>query len=282
MTISAPSDGASFPEGTTISFSGTATDVEDGDLTAALSWSSNLDGTLGSGGSHSAVLSEGTHTVTASVTDSGGLPGSRAITVTVEAECTGGGLSESFESGAGGWTTGGLWHLAANSSCAAPGYSSPTRAMVYGQDGGCDYDTGGQTSGDLISPEIAGITAESTLSFDYFRQVENEPSFEVDTTEVAVAVAGTSTWTTVWSRDSTTASENAWTASGPISLAAWAGETVRLRFRFDSVDEIANDYVGWLVDDVEVTGDCQSGGVIFKDAFESGNLSAWSDVVGGP
>jgi hypothetical protein len=76
-----------------VGFSGTATDAEDGNLSASLSWTSSLDGTIGSGASFAtSTLSVGTHTVTASVTDSGGLPGSDAITVTVE-EDTGGGCT---------------------------------------------------------------------------------------------------------------------------------------------------------------------------------------------
>ncbi len=85
VTITAPANGASFDQGTAISFAGSASDPEDGSLTASLSWSSNLDGVIGAGGSFSAVLSLGSHTVTASVTDSGGLVGSSAINVTVNA-----------------------------------------------------------------------------------------------------------------------------------------------------------------------------------------------------
>ncbi len=99
VTITAPADGSSFAEGASIGFAGTATDAEDGDLTAGLTWTSDLDGAIGSGGSFSAVLSVGTHAITASVTDSGGLGGSDQITVTVDAVAPSGGdllLSEVF------------------------------------------------------------------------------------------------------------------------------------------------------------------------------------------
>lgn len=99
VTITAPTSGSVFTEGASIAFAGTATDAEDGDLTAALSWSSDLDGPIGSGGSFAAVLSVGTHTVTASVTDSGGLEGLDAITVHVDPATPSGGdlrLSEVF------------------------------------------------------------------------------------------------------------------------------------------------------------------------------------------
>ncbi len=86
VTITAPADGLSVVEGTNITFTGTATDIEDGTLTSNLSWDSNLDNNIGNGGSFSTTgLSTGTHTITASVTDSHGAPGSDQITVTVTA-----------------------------------------------------------------------------------------------------------------------------------------------------------------------------------------------------
>jgi hypothetical protein len=87
VTITAPADGSTFTEGTSVGFSGTASDAEDGDLSSSLSWSSDLDGAIGSGASFStSTLSVGSHTVTASVTDSGGLGGSDSIGVTIEAD----------------------------------------------------------------------------------------------------------------------------------------------------------------------------------------------------
>jgi subtilisin family serine protease len=83
VTITEPADGASFDSGTSISFAGSASDTEDGDLTASLVWTSDLDGEIGTGGSFSAVLSDGTHTITAEVTDSAGNTGSDSITLTV-------------------------------------------------------------------------------------------------------------------------------------------------------------------------------------------------------
>ena len=73
VMIDAPVDGSTFIEGDSISFNGTASDFEDGDLTANIAWASDLDGALGNGGSFSrSDLSVGVHTVTATVTDSGG------------------------------------------------------------------------------------------------------------------------------------------------------------------------------------------------------------------
>jgi hypothetical protein len=81
--ISAPANGTNFTVGDNISFTGTGTDPEDGDVTAGLTWDSNLDGAIGTGGTFSTTLSEGTHTITVTATDSGNMTGSDTITVTV-------------------------------------------------------------------------------------------------------------------------------------------------------------------------------------------------------
>ena len=84
VTITAPANGSSFTSGTSVTFSGTATDTQDGTISANLAWTSSINGAIGSGASFStSALSVGAHTITASVTDSGGLPGSAAITVNI-------------------------------------------------------------------------------------------------------------------------------------------------------------------------------------------------------
>ena len=85
VTITSPGDGSMFDFGDSISFAATAIDVPEGDLAANLSWTSDLDGAIGTGASFSTnALTVGMHTITASVTDSGSLPGSDAITVIVD------------------------------------------------------------------------------------------------------------------------------------------------------------------------------------------------------
>jgi hypothetical protein len=83
VNITAPSDGATYVSGATIDFSGTASDAEDGDVTASLVWTSDIDGQIGTGGGFSAALSDGVHTVTATATDSGGASGSDSVGITV-------------------------------------------------------------------------------------------------------------------------------------------------------------------------------------------------------
>jgi hypothetical protein len=83
VSISAPLDHASFSTSDTVTFTGTAHDAEDGDLSSGISWSSNISGALGTGSSVSTRLSAGAHTITASVTDSGGLKATAQVKITV-------------------------------------------------------------------------------------------------------------------------------------------------------------------------------------------------------
>lgn len=84
VTITAPADATNALPGASVTFTGTATDPEDGNLNAALTWSSSIDGPLGTGASIStSSLSNGVHTITASVTDSGSLSSSDTITIDI-------------------------------------------------------------------------------------------------------------------------------------------------------------------------------------------------------
>jgi hypothetical protein len=85
VSILSPMSGSVFPEGAFISFSGVASDVEDGNLTAQLSWISTLQGSIGTGGAFSGTLSVGSHTIKARVTDSGGRTTVKQVSVTVSA-----------------------------------------------------------------------------------------------------------------------------------------------------------------------------------------------------
>ena len=83
VTISQPASGTEVSVGEAVTFTATATDVEDGDLTASIVWTSSADGALGTGGSISTTLSVVTHTITATVTDSDGASATDGVTVTV-------------------------------------------------------------------------------------------------------------------------------------------------------------------------------------------------------
>lgn len=83
ITIVSPGNNSSFSAGASIAFAGTATDPEDGNIASSLQWTSNRDGAIGTGASFNRTLSNGSHIITTSLTDSGGNARSATISVNV-------------------------------------------------------------------------------------------------------------------------------------------------------------------------------------------------------
>jgi len=241
VTVTAPASGSSFPAGQSVVFTGAATDTEDGTLSGSLSWSSSLDGALGTGAAIStSSLSVGTHTVTASVIDSGGLSDSDSVDVTITAV---GGCSDEvdFESGAAGWTN------SSSSTCSTGSFVIGTPTSVV--NGGVttqlagDHTTGSGNAffsavntsagsndvdgGNCIveSPNYS-VSAASTVSIWYFhgqRDAGDDPSG--DFFELEISTNGGSTWTTMASRGDQQTNA-VWTEATAVVP---AGSTVRLR-----------------------------------------------------
>lgn len=83
IEITGPSNGSSFPRGSTsVSFSATASDVEDG--TPTVTWTSNRDGEIGTGTFFSRTdLSVGTHLITARATDTAANESTDQVSITI-------------------------------------------------------------------------------------------------------------------------------------------------------------------------------------------------------
>ena len=89
VSIKSPAGDSTFDEGDAITFNGAANDAEDGTMTSSLAWRSNVNGSIGKGGSFTtASLLPGVHTITATVTDSDGLKASDQIKLTVKSAPT--------------------------------------------------------------------------------------------------------------------------------------------------------------------------------------------------
>ncbi len=84
VTINSPPNNSIYETGATISFTGIASDAEDGFISgASLVWVSSIDGALGTGASVSATLTKGTHIITLTATDSESDTGNANITIHV-------------------------------------------------------------------------------------------------------------------------------------------------------------------------------------------------------
>ena len=81
VTIEQPMDGATVVQDA-VTFSGTASDAEDGDLSAAIQWSSDVDGDLGTGDTVTVSLTTGDHIIAALVTDDHGASTADTIQIT--------------------------------------------------------------------------------------------------------------------------------------------------------------------------------------------------------
>lgn len=165
-----------------------------------------------------------------------------------------------FESGAQGFTVEPvfgtplvLWHVT-NNLCRAQlaGHSTPS-TFYYGQDGTCNYDTGARNAANLISPSISLTTTfpPYSIGFNYLLFVEGGG---FDTTFVDVSTDNGATWTQVLSK-ANLINDNQWHyVAKDITAQVGAAASVRLRFRFDTIDNIANTTTGWHVDDILVCG----------------------------
>ena len=89
VAITTPQDGAFLFSTTTVTFSAQAQDAENGDLTADIVWTSDQDGQLGTGGTLTAPLSPGLHTIRASATDLGGETTTEIIMISVISQQSG-------------------------------------------------------------------------------------------------------------------------------------------------------------------------------------------------
>ncbi len=62
-----------------------------------------------------------------------------------------------------------------------------------------------------------------------------------------------------------------------VNLDAYAGQTVRFRFRLGTDSSVSRE--GWYIDDVAVQTCIPYAPPLFADGFEGGDSSAWSQTV---
>jgi uncharacterized repeat protein (TIGR01451 family) len=125
-----------------------------------------------------------------------------------------------------------------------------------------------KNSGDLISPiiDLAGVT-QASLSFKTFWQIEGVDVNVFDLMEVAVSTDNGESFSAIGLinpiDDVNTPSAISYSSGGqnkaPIwveplfDLSEYAGQQIRLRFRFDTIDALYNGFQGWGIDDICVS-----------------------------
>ncbi len=168
-------------------------------------------------------------------------------------------LEQRFESGLpAGWTTTGLWHV--STACGVAPACDGVRWAYYGRDSGCNYSTGARTRGTLTAAPLAlptvPVGGRILLTYCSLLQTENAWGYDLAGMYVNGGLSDTPAESATWQTRS-------------VDLTAWAGQTVVLDWRFDSIDENYNTTRGWLVDAVRVTREAPS--CVFVPPFTPGD-----------
>ncbi len=151
-------------------------------------------------------------------------------------------LQEGFNSGIpSGWTASGLWHV--TSACNTTTSCDGGTFAYYGQDGTCTFNTGVTNAGSLTSPNF-NIPSGSSATLEFCYKYDGEGGSPYDL--AAVKVNGSQVWAASFAAD--------WTPVS-IDISSFAGGSANVEFSFDTIDSIANDFLGFQVDGVKVNGE---------------------------
>jgi extracellular elastinolytic metalloproteinase len=156
---------------------------------------------------------------------------------------------DNVENGGGNWTATGLWHLEDDNDACGNSFS-PTTSWYYGQSPGCTYNTGAANSGRLTTVAPIALPAslgQINLTFRSWEDTENITGF--DTRQVLVSTNGAN-FTSVFR----STNDDADWYEAVVDLSAYAGQNIWLRFEFNTVDNVFNNFPGWYVDDIRLIG----------------------------
>jgi Big-like domain-containing protein len=175
-----------------------------------------------------------------------------------------------FETGSEGFAISGLWHrstghgpegghsssnsmyFGAGEKYAQKGNRPPTftkgtyEIIKKGKGGGAQIAAGNLTSPNIDLP--AG--GQLTLNFNYLLQTQGSTS--LDLAQLQIKPTTSSTWKTLDSYNGV-AESNFWRSANPVDISEFAGQTVQIRYLFDSINTQNNNFEGWYVDDIHIT-----------------------------
>jgi len=152
------------------------------------------------------------------------------------------------------------WELAGD--CNAAGYcwgvssyraSSGTYSINYGNGGSPpNFDAGIANHGSILTPWFTVNPDHPNVTFDVWSETEGSTYYDQLTIYlVRDSIPDVQVWN---SGTAGVYNTLAWTPA-TVNLAAYGGSVARLKFYFDSVDSVANDYEGYYVDSVEICCD---------------------------
>jgi murein DD-endopeptidase MepM/ murein hydrolase activator NlpD len=185
-------------------------------------------------------------------------------------------FSDTMEGGDNGWTHNSSWARVNDQNHTPNGATS----WHYTENGNPGYDTGKPNSGFLTSPEIQ-IPAGSEYFLRFWYQYETEGSgLQWDQRWVQISSNGGAFTNILHLKDD---ANNYWLQSPAISLASYAGQTIRVRFYFATLDSMFNNFKGWYIDDFSVTDtpppDCPDSNNSYLEATPISDGSTTNAVI---
>ena len=157
-------------------------------------------------------------------------------------------LSITWNSVVFGWTASGLWHWidAANPYSSSLSYE---HSWWYGQDTTGTYDTGTANSGALTSPAVYIPDTGYYLQFWYRYDTETQTT-SYDQRWIQLSIDG-GDFVNAWQLYDDP--KLFWLGSHIFDLSPLAGHVLRVRFYFTTLDDYANKYRGWYIDNFMIT-----------------------------
>jgi subtilisin family serine protease len=160
---------------------------------------------------------------------------------------------DDMESGTNGWTTelyngttDNLWHQTHTT------YNSVNTSWWCGIEAQGDYNTGRRISTALISPSINITAFSSPIILQFFEYYDTQ--YGGDYCMVDISTDEGDSWIPLRGEygNAPCGYSEGWILT-TLDLSAYSGETINLRFYFDTGDGYANYYPGWFIDDVLIT-----------------------------
>jgi len=143
-----------------------------------------------------------------------------------------------------------------------------------------NYDNGMQVAATAVSPTVT-LPNSGTATVSFYVWMETEPDPSYDTLNLEVQLGGTRTQ--VWSKAELPIVPTGSFVPVEVDLTPWRGQSVSLRFRFDSVDGALNNFEGAYVDDVVIDTACAPGGAASSQTgptlwgvFAASATAAWA------
>ncbi len=154
---------------------------------------------------------------------------------------------DDMESGVGDWTTEvftgeDLWH---HTHLLA---YSPTTSWWCGVESQGNYDIGTRVNTSAISPVIDLRICQPPITLGFWENFNTEISIDRCMVDARVVPGGP--WAEL--RMPLSGSSSGWVEES-LDLSDFAGEMIQVRFHFDTLYSMNNNYLGWFFDDVRIT-----------------------------